>query len=222
MQRTCLVVGATGLVGSHVVGQLCANRTYSKVIIFVRRKLEILEPKVEQVLVDFSNLEQYVSYFNVDDVYCCLGTTINVAKTKENFRLVDYSYPLSIAKLAKQANVSQYLIITAVDSNPNSLIFYSKVKGELEEALQELKLPSLSIFRPSLLLGSRSEMRISELLAKWTSPFMALFLVGHFKKYRAIEASTVAKAMVKVALQEKNTLVQILESDTIEDIGTSK
>lgn len=216
-RKKALVLGATGLIGSHLVEILIHNPIYDVIRILTRKPLEIDHPQLEQHIIDFDQLDQYQELFQVDEVYCCLGATLKKAKTKENFYKVDYHYPLQAAKIALEQGCIQYLIVTSMGADPNSIIFYSKVKGEIEQSLKELGYPMLHIFRPSLLLGEREEFRFGEKTAEFLSRFTSFLLQGTFRKYHPIEAKTVAQAMSKIAGLEL-TGTHIYESDEIERI----
>lgn len=210
-KRTALVAGASGLVGSELMQQLLEDPDYEQVAALVRSALPIKHPKLAQHIVDFEELGEVAEYFSADDIYCCLGTTIKKAKTQEAFRKVDYEYPLEMAKLAKAAGAQNYLIVTAIGSSASSSIFYSRVKGELEEALKRLDLPSLHIFRPSFLLGRRQEFRLGERLVGMTAMKWLKFVwTGKLRKYRPIEGRQVAQAMINAAKSGRKGL-QIYE-----------
>jgi uncharacterized protein YbjT (DUF2867 family) len=190
-----LVVGSTGLVGSELVKLLENDSAFSKITALVRKKTNHQYSKVEEVVVNFENLPQE-SFENKDVVFCCLGTTIKTAGSKEAFRMVDYEYPFLTAKIAKQKEIKKFAIVTAMGASAKSSIFYNQVKGEIEEALENLGFESLGIFRPSMLLGNRSEVRMGETIGKYV---MNLFGWAIPKNYKAIEAKSVAKAMLEFA-----------------------
>lgn len=216
-RKKALVLGATGLIGKHLVEFLLCNPIYDVVRVLARKPLELDHPQLEQHIISFDQLNDYATYFQVDEVFCCLGTTIKKAKTKQNFRKVDYDYPLEAAKIAKQQGCSQYLIVTSMGADPKSFFFYSKVKGELEKALQQLSYPMLHIFRPSLLLGEREDFRMGEKSAEFVSRFTSFLLQGMLRKYHPIEARVVAEAMSKIACFNL-TGTHIYSSDDIERI----
>jgi uncharacterized protein YbjT (DUF2867 family) len=198
--KKAILLGATGLVGQQLLQLLLSSDHYEAIVTFGRKPLET-HPKLQQVVCsDLSEMDQHAATFEgVEDVFCCLGTTIRVAKTRERFREVDYGYPLLAAKLAKAAGVKRYLLVSAMGANTNSNIFYSRVKGEIETAIQMLQLPSVCIFRPSLLLGNRTEFRFGERLSILLSRPLQIIWRGKWFKYKPIEARDVALAMVRVA-----------------------
>lgn len=217
MNRSALLLGASGLVGGHCLRLLLEDEDYGKVLTFSRKSLALQHPKLEQHIVDFDHLEKYVHLTKVNDVFCCLGTTIKKAGSQEVFRKVDFTYPVEIAKVASQNGVEQFLIITALGANPNSSIFYNRVKGEVEDAITKLPFKAIHIFRPSLLLGKREERRLGEKIGEPVLKALKFFLIGPFQKYRAIEAFVVASAMIHVAKKNLSG-VNAFESDQIQAI----
>jgi uncharacterized protein YbjT (DUF2867 family) len=203
MGKTALVVGATGLVGSELVKILLASPEYDRVIVWVRKSIGIPDDRLEEHIIDFDRLGACEAAGKVDHVFCCLGTTIKKAKTREVFKKVDLDYPLALGSWAKAHGVAQFLVISALGADANSRIFYSKTKGQLEQALGKLGLNGLHIFRPSLLLGERNEFRLGEAAAAKVSRLVPVLFSGPLKQYAPIQAGRVAGAMYKVALKEK-------------------
>jgi len=220
-RKTALILGATGLVGKELVNILIQQKTYEKIHLLVRRPIVSHHPTCEVHVVNFEELHTYRELFQVTDVFCCLGTTIKKAKSKEAFRKVDYEYPVEAAKIAKSCEVEKFLIITAMGANAKSSIFYNRVKGEVEESLDNLSLPSLHIFRPSLLLGDRKEFRFGEKIAAKTSAIINVLMVGPLRPYKAIEAKNVATAMAVVAKVGKSGM-NVYPSHKIEQITKEK
>lgn len=216
--RTALLAGASGLVGAQLLHSLLEGRQYAKVKALVRSPLGMEHPLLEQIIVDYDSLESYIGHFGVDDVYCCLGTTIKKAGTQEAFKKVDLEYPLMLAKLAQRSGVQRFLMVTALGADPGSRNFYLRVKGEVEEGVKNVGLPSLHIFRPSLLLGDRKEFRLGEKLAIKMSPLLKLVMRGRLRRFKPISASDVAQAMaIKGRTPQKGCY--IYESDQIYDIS---
>lgn len=215
--KTALVVGATGLVGSHLLSLLVEDEFYSKVKVLARRRPEINHPKVEVIINDFQDLQSSAHHLRADDIYCCLGTTRKKAGSKEAFYKVDFHYPLEIAKIAQQQGATHFFLVSALGADVKSNIFYNRVKGEAEVAISTIPFQSINVFRPSLLLGHRKERRIGESIAKWFSLLFAFMFVGPFKKYKPIHAQTVAQGMLKIAKQELDGFY-IFESEQIKRI----
>lgn len=215
MTKQAVVVGATGLVGSEVVRKLLEDGSYERVVTLARKKLALHDDRLEQVIVDFEQLDTVQSYLEGAAVFCLLGTTIKTAGSQDAFRKVDYNYPLKLAQVAHAAGAHAFLIVTAMGANAKSRVFYSRVKGELEKELVNIPFARLHILRPSLLLGERSEFRLGERFAAALAPLMRLFMVGRLKKFKPIHAKTIAKSMVAMSLEQtKGTF--IYESHEIE------
>jgi uncharacterized protein YbjT (DUF2867 family) len=203
MSYTALVAGGSGLVGGYTIDFLLQDPNCTKVISIGRRKLSKEHEKLEQKVVDFNLLEQHKDLFNVDRVFCCLGTTIKKAGSKGKFRLVDYDYPLKMAAMAEAQKVKSFSIITALGSDKNSKIFYNKVKGEVEAELETLQFQNVNVLQPSLLMGDREESRIGEGIAQVAFKIINPLFAGPLKKYKGIEGKQVAKAMVAIANQSQ-------------------
>ncbi|AQU80551.1 MULTISPECIES: NAD(P)H-binding protein [Planococcus] len=216
--KTALLAGASGLVGNELLHILLNSSHYSQVRILVRHPIELIHEKLEQIITDFNKLDDYADYFTVDDVYCCLGTTIKKAGSQEAFKKVDYDYPLKMAELAKSHQVKNFLVITALGADSNSKVFYSRTKGQLQLNLKKTGLTALHIFQPSLLLGERQEFRLGEKAATLLSPVISKVLKGKMKKYKPVEAKDVAVTMYEVA-QIERTGNYTYPSDRIEIIS---
>ncbi|AWC28450.1 oxidoreductase [Bacillus cytotoxicus] len=202
-KRTALVLGASGLVGQEVTQLLLDSDYYDSVTIFVRKTLQLKHEKLQQKQVDFSILEEYKEFFAVDDVFCCLGTTIKKARTKANFKKVDYEYTLRAACLSEKQGVQNFLVISSMSANSKSVFFYLQVKGKMEEELQKLGIEGIHIFRPSLLLGERKEFRFGERMAGKIFGLLPFIFKGTLKKYKPISAEQVARGMYLAALHEE-------------------
>lgn len=209
--NSILLVGATGLVGRSCLKLLLADSHFDRVVVLTRRPLPKhhlpRHDRLEEHIVDFSRLDDYAEAMGVDQIMCALGTTIKKAGSKPRFREVDYVYPLRIAALAQTRGASHYLIVTAVGADPDSFFFYNRVKGEVEQALHVLPYESLTIVRPSLLLGDRSEYRLGEEVAR-----RAAFLVP--ARYRPVRAEDVASVLVEAARRGRPG-VEVIESEEI-------
>ncbi len=151
--KTALVIGETGLVGNELVNILLESKEYSKVVVFLRKKLPLENEKLEQHLINFDKIELYKEYIKGNDFFCCIGTTIKQAKTKENFTRVDLTYPSVFAEIVKNNGVEKFLLVSSVGANPKSSNFYLRTKGILEEKIKKLQFSITFIFRPSFLVG---------------------------------------------------------------------
>jgi uncharacterized protein YbjT (DUF2867 family) len=211
-KQRAMLVGATGLVGSNILHLLVKDSTIGEVRALTRRSLPSQDnsPVVKELIADFERLQDHPEWFEVDMVFCALGTIIAKAKTQTAFRRVDFDYPLAVAKLARSAGARQFLMVSAIGANPRSRFFYNRIKGELEEAILTLGYPSVTIARPSFLLGNRQEYRLGEHIAKKITWLFPSFLAG-------VEASQVASAMVQAAHQSA-VGVTILDNKTMRSI----
>ena len=195
MGRRALVAGATGLVGSKLIAALLADPHYETVHALVRCPLPSENAKLLEHVVDFAKLEGF-AWPAVDDVYCCLGTTIRAAGSQAAFRAVDHDYPLAVARGALAVGAKQYLFVSAMGADAHSSVFYSRVKGELEAAVATLAFHAAIAFRPSLLAGDRAEHRLGERLALAVlQPLRGLVPA----RYRPVADTAVARAMVDFA-----------------------
>lgn len=223
MSKTAIVAGATGLIGGELIKLLVENSTYTEVIALVRRKAAYPSSrKLIELETDWSekHLEAALqTKWKGADVFCALGTTMKKAKSKQQFRIVDYEYPVMLARLAKRYDASQFIVVSAVGSDPNSIFFYSKVKGEMEEKLKTLQLPGLHIFRPSLLVGDRAEVRVGEKAGEFAGKGLSFLMIGKLRKYRPIAAKLVAQGMVAAA-RKGSKGVQLYEYDQIAWLGS--
>lgn len=194
--KTALIAGYTGLVGREILGLLLNSHKYEKVIAVGRRKIDLEHPKLIQQAVDFDNLQLRS---NVDDVFCCLGTTIKKAGSKEKFRNVDFQYPLNLAQEARNNGATAFILVSANGANKKSRFFYNKVKGELEEAVDKLGYEKLEIIRPSLLMGDRQESRLVEDIGKFFMQVFGFMFIGPLRNTKVVNASSVAAAMLYFA-----------------------
>lgn len=203
-KKTALIAGASGLTGSRLLRLCLDSGQYEEVRAIVRSPLGIKHPRLaETVILDFDDLEDYAHLFDVEDLYCCLGTTIKKAKSKEAMLKVDSEYPLMLAKLGQESRVRHFSLISAMGANPHSAVWYSKMKGELEKQISGFRFPSTAVIRPSLLLGERKEHRKGESAAAKLSSIFSSLMKGPLLKYKPIEAQDVALAMFRIAGEEK-------------------
>lgn len=204
-----LLAGATGLTGEHLLDRILSVPAVSRVIAPSRRALTE-HPHLVNPVGELAQLLPTLSG-KLDTAFCCLGTTIRAAGSQEAFRAVDYDLVLAVALRAREMGARHFLVISALGADAQSRVFYNRVKGEMEQALQAQGWPQLTIARPSLLDGARREFRLGELLA---APLMRL-IPG---KLRSIEATVLARALWRLALEEGKG-VRIVESDELRQLG---
>lgn len=201
--RSAVVAGATGLVGRELVVRLLREPRYERIVALSRKPIASVDPRLEVVAAAFDRLPHILqgveSAGGSIDVFCCLGTTIGVAGSREAFRRVDRDYVLALGRWARRAGARRMVVVSALGADPDSRVFYNRVKGEMERDLTGLGLPSLVIARPSLLAGERAESRPGERLALLaTRPLRALIPA----RIRPIAAEDVAQALVDAALAD--------------------
>ncbi|AVO54135.1 oxidoreductase [Ectopseudomonas mendocina] len=204
-----LIAGATGLTGEHLLDRLLSEPTVSRVLAPTRRPLAA-HPHLENPVGDLATLLPTLSG-EVDTAFCCLGTTIKQAGSQEAFRAVDHDLVLAFARRARELGARHLVVISALGANPQSSVFYNRVKGETEEALKAMGWPQLTIARPSLLLGTRHDFRLGERLA---APLLR-WLPG---KYRGIDACALARALWRLALEEQDG-IRVIESSDLRRLG---
>jgi uncharacterized protein YbjT (DUF2867 family) len=197
--KTALIAGSTGLIGRQLLQLLLDSDRYSKVIALTRNDLPT-HPKLEIIKIEFEHLTEWGNKLAADDVFCCLGTTMAKAGSRENFYQVDFFYPLLIAKTSQTRGAKQYMLVSALGADADSTIYYNRVKGEIEDAIRQVPFSTIHIFRPSLLLGPREEKRSGETAAKL---FYRIFGFLIPRKYKAIESVKVARAMLVQASSDQ-------------------
>ncbi len=212
--KTLLLAGATGLVGQCVLRQALADPQVAGVMAPTRRALPG-QARLRNPQVDFAQLPQDAAWWAVDAVICTLGTTIRDAGSRAAFRIVDYDYPLAVARLAQRHGARCFVLTSASGADPGSRIFYSRTKGELERDLKALSFESLTLVRPGLLGGQRTQRRPAEYLGMKVLSTLEPLLP---RRYRVVPAEQVASALLRAALSAPPG-VRIVESEAILDFG---
>jgi uncharacterized protein YbjT (DUF2867 family) len=207
MSRTAALIGATGLIGGHILDLLMNDNSYGKIKAIVRRPLEVtVNSKVEQIVVDFADhnaLENAIA--GSDVVFSAIGTTNKQVKGDKNaYRKIDYDIPVNAAKAAAKYGVYSFALVSAIGANAaNNNNFYIKLKGVVEEAVSKEQIPQIIITRPSLLMGKRKEYRLMEKIFQAIMPAFAIFFFGGWRKYKPIQGRDVAKAMINSVADQK-------------------
>ena len=214
--KTALLFGSSGLVGGHLLNQLIKDNNYSKIKLFVRSEVEISDPKLEIIKIDFNNLQDHKEDIKGDDCFFCIGTTKQNSPDKNEYRRVELDIPKQIAQIAKSNSVNSFIFVSSGYADPKSSGDYLKFKGKVEEELKRLNFSKLGIMRPSFLLGDRKEKRIGEKIGIFVFRILSPLLVGPLKKMRPIHSETVAKAMIRAV--NKNLEKDIFESNEIAEL----
>ena len=217
LQNTVAVIGSTGLVGSHIVDLLKNENAYQKIRLLVRRPVESSHPKLEINLVNFEDYESLkLAIAGCNVVFCAVGTTQAKVKGDQlQYRKVDYDIPVNAARACLETAGTNFLLVSSVGADSSGKNFYLRLKGEVEEAVRKFPIKSISIFRPSMLLGNRKEFRLGERIGQSVMKLIAPLLAGKWRKYKAIEARDVAAAMIEAAKQNKAGLT-IYEYDEMQ------
>ncbi len=212
---TANVIGATGLVGKQLVNQLLGDDNFEKIRIFVRRKTGLKHLKLEEQIVDFGDEKTWGNSLTGDILFSALGTTLKQAGSKEKQYDVDVVLNRNFAKKAKENGIENYVLVSSVGASAKSSMFYSRMKGELDEAVAKIGFKKLAIIRPASLTGNRKENRTAEKISIPVLNFLTKFIL---KKYRPISDKTVAKAMINAALQDVDDKI-IWEADEVFELA---
>ncbi|OIQ27745.1 MAG: nucleoside-diphosphate sugar epimerase [Bacteroidetes bacterium MedPE-SWsnd-G2] len=199
MGKTAIILGATGLTGGLLLSRLLEDIEYSKVKVFGRRSCGIKHFKIEEYIIDLLELKKYKQEFTADVVFCCIGTTKAKSSDKEVYRAIDYGIPVNAAKLCQLNVIRKFIVISAIGADPNSKVFYNRLKGEMEQAILKFKIPQTYILQPSLIVGPRDEQRLGERMAKYVLKALQPILKGPLSNYQSISAKSISSCMVYLA-----------------------
>ena len=202
MSKTAALIGATGLTGNYLLNALLNDPFYDTVKILIRRPLDINNSKLEKKIVDFNDSDSLlIALSNSDVAFCAVGTTQrNVKGDKEAYRKVDFDIPVKAARFCKMTGCEKFVLVSAVGANSTSRNFYLRLKGEVEDAINEIGLKTVHIMRPSMLMGDRKEFRPVEKIGKVMMGALSFMIPS---KYKAIHVGDVARAMLAVSKQDK-------------------
>jgi len=210
--RRAVVAGGTGLVGGALLQLLGGDARYGSVTSLVRREIPA-PPGVVVQRADFERLEE-MALPDVDDAFCCLGTTRRDAGSAAAFRRVDLDYVVAFARRAKRAGASRFMLVSSLSASPSSPFLYPRTKGESEAAISAIGFTTVVILRPSFLLGARAQERAGEAVALRVSRVIQPLLVGPLRKYAPVAASAVARTLVRAAATAPPGIT-VIESDAI-------
>ena len=206
--KKAIVIGGTGMVGLQLVKQLIEDEKYDEIISLVRHSSGIGNPKLQEKIINFDQPESWSNLVTGDVLFSTLGTTIAQAKTKDAQFKVDYTYQFIVAETAAKNGVETYVLISSAGANSKSRVFYTNMKGKLEDAVRALSFKQITIIRPGQLAGNRAEKRKSEKIA--LSIMYFINKLGLLKRYKPIQAYQVAQAMINAA-ENKNSGIYSLD-----------
>ncbi len=218
LTQKVLIAGATGLVGSALLEILTNEIAVQEIIVLGRTEPALKSAKIKFVLTDFANPEQIQGCFKgVHTVFCCIGTIIKKAGSREAFRKVDFGIPETLAQQAADHQVKSLVVVSSLGADLKSSNFYLRTKGEMENALLSYKISKTALLRPSLINGPRKEFRFIEMLSRVFLKLLSFLLIGKLKRYKSIDHDVIAMAMWRISNSANNTT--IYESEDIQWIG---
>lgn len=221
MNKKAILLGASGAIGNSLLFLLLENKDYTEVLILVRKELRMQHPKLKQLEVNFDRISDYAAEIRGDVVFCCLGTTKSKTPDQQQYRKIDYQYPLDVARIAMENGAESYHLVSSLGADRNSSVFYTRTKGEVEHDLEAFPYKSIHIYRPSLLEATRKDKRFMEGSIGIIMTVVNPILIGGLRKYRSIKVENVAKAMVRLSLEDKPG-VYIHESDDIQKLSEER
>ncbi|MDP2721561.1 MAG: NAD(P)H-binding protein [Bacteroidales bacterium] len=219
MKKTAIILGASGLTGSLLLNQLIADDRYDSIKVFTRKSLGKQPSKVHEFVGDILNLDKFKKHFTGNEVYVCIGTTAKKTPDKALYHEIDFGIPVAAAQLCVENHIETFLVVSAMGANVKSRIFYNRTKGEMEQKVLSKNIPNTYILRPSFIGGNREEHRPGEKIGMVIAKFIQPMMVGSLKKYRIIEAETIARAMIYLA--NKKPATKLVLSDGIETFGSA-
>ena len=216
--RSVMIIGATGLVGARLFDLLLNDISVNRIVLLGRSFPTVSHPKVVKVTTDFSDLQLLKNHFDdIQILFCCIGTTIKKAGSRDAFRKVDYEIPVRLAEVASAAGVIKFIAISSLGAELSSTNFYLKTKAEMEKDVVAYPFQKVAFVRPSLLLGNRNETRVGEKLIRVLLVLFSFLLIGKFRKLRPIQDVTVAKAMNMITNSVNNQ--KVYESNELAWLG---
>ena len=221
MGQTAIVAGSTGMIGQELIRQLCAGTAFSRIIALVRRPGNFNHPAVEELVVNYDQLQDYSDRLKGDVVFSCLGSTQKQTPDRKVYFAIDHDYPVQLAEITVKNGVKQFHIISSVGANAGASAFYLSMKGKTEQDIAAIPFEVVHIYRPSFLSGDRKDQRLLEKAGLGLFAVLKPLLVGRLRKYRSITAHDVAAAMIGRALQPDKG-VHYYESDAIQQLADAR
>lgn len=213
MEKTAIILGATGLVGSHLLHTLLTTDHFQKVIHFGRSPVGVQHHKLTEHIVDLFRKEQWQNKFKADTVFCCIGTTSRKTPDYTTYEKTDKGIPVSVADVCVQNNIAQLFVISSMGADANSVFEYPRIKGEMEEEVLQRDIPEIYLLQPSIIGGKREETRVAESLGKFVMAVIDPLLRGPLTKYKMVHPKQITLAMLYLA--EHPFLQNRISSDKI-------
>jgi len=214
-----LLIGATGATGTDLLEKLLNDTTFDEVAVFVRKPIAVTNDKLKVHVIDFDQPEEWKYLVKGDVAFSCLGTTLKAAGSKEAQRKVDYDYQYNFAKAAKENNVAHFILVSSYGANSKSTIFYSRIKGELEDAVKALQFHKTTIFNPGMLQRKNTD-RSGEVVMEKVLHFINM--LGLFRKHKPLSTDVLAQAMINASKNQTNSYDAIKLNDIHTLGGNSK
>jgi len=222
-----LIFGSSGLVGTELLTLASQSDNITSITVVNRRAVSLpadieASAKVSEKIIDFENLESCDVFSQVDHVFCCLGTTMKIAGSKENFNQIDHELPVRIARLAADNGVKSLVVVSALGADPDSRVFYNQTKGRMEQDILTIKKElNVTFLRPSLLIGPRKEFRLGEKMGERLFKYTSFAFVGPLKKYSPNYSHDVAAVMLNLALGVISASSPFIEADEISQLAAT-
>ena len=213
--KKALIAGGTGLIGNALVKQLIAHSEYDEIHCLVRKPRNWSTEKVTEHVANFEHLADELPKVNANCAFCCLGTTLKTAGSKEQQYRIDHDYVVDFAQQCFHLGIPRLIVISSIGASVTTSNFYLRTKGDMERDCLAIGFESTIILRPSFLMGNRKEFRLGEKFASVLMKGLGFLFVGKLRKYRGIHVDRIAERMIELSLQEQLPKVLILESDTI-------
>ena len=217
MNKRAIIIGASGLIGKELLTLLLTHQEFESIKVYVRKPLNIKHQKLTEIITDFNTIQELNNSIDSDIIFCCLGSTKSKTPDLNEYRKIDHDYPLFFAKEGLKNGLKQFHLISALGADAKSSNFYTKMKGETEDELKQLSIPSIYIYQPSFLSGNRTENRPLEKVVLLVMKLIDPLLVGGLEKYQSINAITVAKAMINESIKNKKGIF-VHKSDQIKEL----
>lgn len=219
MEKTAILIGATGLTGRHLLNLLLTDSDYVRIIVLGRRTTGIKHTKIKEHIIDLMDLSNFGDLIKGDVAFCCVGTTKSKTPNKENYYNIDYGIPTSLAYLCDKNKVENFVVLSSMGANEKSRSFYLRTKGLMEKTILSTTVKNIFILRPSIIMGKRQDKRLLEFVFKMIFKCFEWFMIGAFESYKSIHAKKIAQAMI--VLSKKGYYSPVIMSNQIQKLANA-